>query len=68
MAACEEINEKRRKQTLLLHLEAVVVVADCEFEVINNTEISRSFNWTKCILSNLFGSGNLEAVLLMYSH
>ena len=28
------------------YLEAVVVVADCEFEVINNTEISRRFNWT----------------------
>jgi hypothetical protein len=34
------------------HLEAVVVVADCEFEVINNIEMSRRFNWTKCILSN----------------
>ena len=50
------------------HLEAVVVVADCEFEVINNTEMSRRFNWRKCILSNQFKSGNVEAVLFMYSH
>ena len=39
MAACEEINEKRRKQTLLLHLEAVMVIANCEFEAINNTHV-----------------------------
>ena len=58
----QEINEKRRKQT------AVVVVADCEFEVINSTEISKRFNWMKCIFSNYFKSGNVEAVLLMYSH
>ena len=33
------------------YLEAVEAVADCNFEVINNTEKSRRFNWTKCILS-----------------
>ena len=33
------------------HLEEVVAVADCDFEVRNNTEVSKRFNWTKCILS-----------------
>ena len=33
------------------YLEEVVAVANCEFEVVNNTEMSRKFNWTKRILS-----------------
>ena len=68
MAACdEEINEKRRKQTLL-QAPSSSSPGSYRLRVINNREMSRRFNWTKCILVNYFKSGNVEAVLLIYSH